>query len=49
MAQSTIAYLCECGKKWIFPRKEGQGPSKVKCSCGRTILLRDGVVYSTAK
>ena len=51
MPQSTIAYLCECGKKWTFPRREASAkdPSTVQCVCGRTITVRDGIVYSTGK
>jgi hypothetical protein len=46
----TLAYLCECGKKWSIPKKNlSKGPSSFKCECGRTIVVEEGIMYSTTK
>ena len=47
--QHAMAYICECGEKWVFTRdevdtKEAHTPA---CLCGRTIVIQRGVVYST--
>jgi hypothetical protein len=43
----NIAYICECGKKWIFPKaaaatsKESQHP----CKCGRIVVVKNGLIF----
>jgi hypothetical protein len=49
MPESRVAYQCECGKKWSFTLKEAATPATLKCKCGRTIVVRDRFIYSTAK
>jgi hypothetical protein len=41
----AMAYICECGKKWIFGRDEvdTEEAHTQACVCGRTIV---SVVYS---
>jgi|HubBroStandDraft_4_1064222.scaffolds.fasta_scaffold2620660_1 hypothetical protein len=41
-----LVYQCECGKKLAFTTKDS-GTSK--CSCGRTIVVKHGFVYSPGK
>ena len=41
----TIAYSCECGKKWAFPKTEAN--AERKCPCGRTIVVRRGFIFGT--
>jgi hypothetical protein len=43
-----MAYICECGKKWIFGRDEvdTEEAHTQACVCGRTIVIQRGVVYS---
>jgi hypothetical protein len=46
---AVIAYICECGKKWTFQKKNTTGKRSVKCDCGRYIMIDEGLIYSTAK
>ena len=45
----TTAYICECGKKWVFTRDEVETKEArtLGCGCGRTIVIQGGVVYGT--
>ncbi len=47
-AEPVKAYLCECGKKWTLREKPGKNRSFV-CDCGRVIVIRYGMAYSTGK
>ncbi|HZT33976.1 MAG TPA: hypothetical protein VFA33_29060 [Bryobacteraceae bacterium] len=49
LAEPVKAYLCECGKKWTFRPKTIAKSSEFTCDCGRTIVIRHGVVFSTGK
>lgn len=42
------AYLCECGKKWTLNSKAFKS-NRFVCNCGRTILMRHGMVFSIGK
>jgi hypothetical protein len=44
-----MAYVCECGGKWFFARDEvnSKEARTLKCACGRTIVIEDGIVYGT--
>jgi hypothetical protein len=42
----NTAYVCECGKKWVFSKaavasKEAQHP----CKCGRIVVVKNGLIY----
>jgi DNA-binding NtrC family response regulator len=41
--ESSLVYLCECGKKWTFPH--ATPPSIRKCECGISIRVEDGTVF----
>jgi predicted SprT family Zn-dependent metalloprotease len=45
----AMAYICECGKKWVSMRNEIATTEEhiFSCDCGRTIVTRDGIVYGT--
>jgi len=45
----TMAYICECGEKWVFTRDEVETKEArtLGCGCGRTIVIQGGVVYGT--
>ena len=47
-AGATIAYICECGKKWTFPKAEAARKEAAMrtCACGRTLVLQYGFIYS---
>jgi hypothetical protein len=45
----TAAYLCECGRKWIFSKAELNTDSTKPCKCGRAIIVQHGAIYSTKK
>ena len=49
MSESTFQYLCECRKKWSFTVKEGSSNTTVKCTCGRIIVIENGIAYSTGR
>jgi hypothetical protein len=38
-----LVYHCECGQKLTYPTKTN---TTSQCSCGRTIVVRYGFVYS---
>ncbi len=42
-----MAYICECGKKWVFMRNEiaTKEEHTLNCACGRTIVIQAGSVY----
>ena len=42
-----MAYICECGKKWVFTRNEvdTKDARTLKCACGTTIVIQAGIVY----
>lgn len=42
-----MAYICECGEKWVFMRNEIATTEEhtFSCACGRTIVTRGGIVY----
>jgi hypothetical protein len=42
-SDGTVAYSCECGKKWVFPKAEAN--TERKCPCGRTIVVRHGFIF----
>ncbi len=48
-SSAIVAYVCECGKKWTFPKKNTTGKRSTKCECGRTIVIEEGIIYGTAK
>ena len=39
----AVVYQCECGEKLTFMTKDN---TTSKCSCGRTIVVKNGFVYS---
>jgi hypothetical protein len=43
----AMAYICECGKEWIFTRKEvdTEEAHTQACLCGRTLVIQRSVVY----
>ena len=43
------AYICECGKKWTFRAKTGSKFKPSACDCGRVIVVRHGMMFSTGK
>jgi hypothetical protein len=45
----TLAYQCECGKKWAFSKSEINTASTRQCTCRRTIVVTMGAIYSTKK
>jgi hypothetical protein len=47
--QPVKAYLCECGKKWTLREKPGKPNRSFVCVCGRVIVTRYGMAYSTGK
>ena len=49
MSESTFQYLCEFRKKWSFTVKEGSSNTTVKCTCGRIIVVDNGIAYSTGR
>ena len=46
--RGDTAYLCECGKKWVFSKAAAATltPLRRSCPCGRTIVVAKGLVYS---
>jgi hypothetical protein len=46
---SPKAYLCECGKKWTLRSKAAAKATSFTCDCGRTIVVRHGMVFSIGK
>jgi hypothetical protein len=47
--RGDTAYICECGRKWVFPKAAAATlkPLRRSCRCGRTIVVAKGLVYST--
>lgn len=45
----TVAYMCECGKKWVIEKSALKHDSKWACKCGRTVVVHHGAIYTTAK
>jgi hypothetical protein len=45
----AMAYICECGKKWVSMRNEIATTEEhtFSCACGRTIVTHSGIVYGT--
>lgn len=43
---SPFAYICECGKKWVFSTAD-VGTNR-QCDCGRTIIVGPQAVYTEA-
>ncbi len=48
-AEPAATYVCECGKRWNFSKKDvgAKGSRTFQCVCGRKIVLERGVAYST--
>jgi len=48
-AHHAMAYICECGEKWVFTRNEVdiKEARTLRCACGRTIVIQSGIVYGT--
>ena len=44
-----VSYICECGKKWAFKKSDIDSDSTQQCTCGRTIVVAKGTIYSTKK
>jgi len=44
-----VAYICECGKKWVFSKAAAATakPMYRSCKCGRTVVVAKGLIYST--
>ena len=49
MPDNRVAYQCECGKHWSMAPAGADINKKLKCKCGRTIVVQDGFIYSTEK
>lgn len=47
--RGDVAYICECGKKWVFTKAAATTvkPLRRPCQCGRIIVVAKGLVYST--
>jgi hypothetical protein len=45
----TVAYQCECGKKWAFKKSDIDEDSTRQCTCGRTIVVHKGAIYGTRR
>jgi hypothetical protein len=43
---ATIAYICECARKWALSSEKVKEPAKWKCRCGRLIVVQKGAIYS---
>lgn len=41
---SPFAYICECGKKWVFSTLDAN--TNRRCDCGRTIIIKRQAVYT---
>ena len=44
----STAYVCACGKKWVFLKREAAKPGvlRLPCRCGRTLLVGRGLIYA---
>ena len=49
MSDKTVAYVCECGEKWVFEVDALKGDSTRRCKCGRTIVIHEGEIYSPTR
>jgi hypothetical protein len=49
MPDNQVAYQCECGKRWSLTAEEAGIDKKMKCKCGRAIVVYRGFIYSTKK
>lgn len=47
MADNRVAYECECGRHWTVAREDADISKKLKCNCGRTLVVGSGFIYST--
>ena len=47
--RGDIAYVCECGKKWVFTKAAAATvkPMLRPCKCGRTVVVAKGLIYGT--
>ena len=45
----NIAYICECGKKWVFPKTVAASTQLAQhpCTCGRVVMVQNGLIYAT--
>ena len=43
----NTAYICECGKKWIFPKAVAASGKRAEhpCKCGRIVVVKNGLIY----
>ena len=41
-----MAYICECGRKWVFSKADAN--TTQLCGCGRIVVVRDQSVYTQA-
>jgi hypothetical protein len=39
-----FAYICECGKKWVFSTADVN--TTRRCDCGRILVVQQQAVYS---
>ena len=46
MPDNQVAYFCECGKHWSMTAEDADISKKLKCKCGRTIVVQNGFIYS---
>ena len=47
MPDNRVSYQCECGKHWSMAPEGADISKKLKCKCGRTIVVQNGFIYST--
>lgn len=48
LPRGTTAYVCECGKRWVFPKMAVPGQKAMQpCDCGRTLVMENGIIYGT--
>ncbi len=45
----SIAYVCECGKKWVVEKAVLSSDGRWPCKCGRTIIVERGAIYGSRK
>lgn len=41
---SPFAYICECGRKWVFSAVDAN--TNRRCDCSRTIVIKRQAVYT---
>jgi hypothetical protein len=49
MPDTRVSYQCECGKRWTITPSETEPRTTLTCKCGRTIVVRDGLIYGTIR